>query len=329
MAGIAISTIFGILFLRNTDFDGVANAFTEANIELILVGIVIYLIGIYFRAVRWAYLISPIKRIPPYKLFPIVSIGHAANNVLPFRAGEIIRAHVLHQRYEISRTTGLSTIFIARVFDGMMLTIFLVIGITAGITHYQGMAFAGYPLLGVMVFLVFGVSAAFVILYMISAHPAGTEKKVRRLVNIIPRFRNRKTSWVQSIINGFTAVRSPQLFFAGAWTSCVAWGLEAFTYFLVGEAFGLDQPFPVYLLVAAAANIIISAPSTAGGVGPFEWAAKEILLIYLIVEGSDELATAYAASLHGLVLVPVSLLGLWFLWWSQIPFIRLIRGQTR
>ena len=94
-------------------------------------------------------------------------------------------------------------------------------------------------------------------------------------------------------------------------------------YYLVGEAFGLGLPFPVYLLIAAAANIIITAPTTSGGVGPFEWATKEVLLIYAAGSGAEESAIAFAASLHGLVLLPIALVGLLFLWIYQIPLWRL------
>lgn len=324
--GFTVSAIFIVLFLRNTDFRGVGDAFTNADVPLILAGLGVYFVGIYFRAVRWSYLMSPIKRIAPHHLFPIVAIGFGVNNVLPFRAGEVVRAHVLHQRYGISRTAGLSSIFMARVFDGMMLTVFLAVGVAASLVSFEGMPYAGDLLLSVMAFLVVGVGAAFVLIYAIATRPETSERVVRRVMNAIPLLRGRSTGWVRSVIDGFGSAKDRRLLLAGIWTSAVAWGLEAFMYFLVGEAFGLDQPFPVYLLIAAAANIILTAPSTAGGVGPFEWAAKEVLLLYLVVEGAEEVAIAYAASLHGLVLVPIALLGLSFLWWYHVPFGRIVQG---
>ncbi len=325
-AGFAVSAIFIVLFLRNTDFSGVADAFTNADVPLIVAGLGAYFVGIYFRAVRWSYLMSPIKRIAPYRLFPIVAIGFGVNNVLPFRAGEVVRAHVLRERHGVSRAAGLSSIFMARVFDGLLLTIFLTVGVAASLVNFEGMPYAGDLLLGVMAFLLFGVSAAFVLIYAIAIRPDAAERLVARMMNAAPLLRDRDTGWVRSIIDGLGAAKDRRLLVAGIWTSAVAWGLEAFMYFLVGEAFGLDQPFPVYLLIAAGANIILTAPSTAGGVGPFEWAAKEVLLLYLVVEGAEEVAIAYAASLHGLVLIPIALLGLSFLWWFHVPIGRIARG---
>jgi uncharacterized protein (TIRG00374 family) len=328
-AGFAVSAIFIALFLRNTDFSGVFDAFTDADVLLIVAALGVYFVGIYFRAVRWSYLMSPITRIAPHRLFPIVAIGFGVNNVLPFRAGEVVRAHVLRERHGVSRAAGLSSIFMARVFDGMMLTIFLTVGVAASLVNFEGMPYAGDLLLSVMAFLLFGVSAAFVLIYAIAIRPDAVEQLVARIMRAVPLLRDRDTGWVRSIIDGLGSAKDPRLLIAGIWTSAVAWGLEAFMYFLVGEGFGLDQPFPVYLLIAAGANIILTAPSTAGGVGPFEWAAKEVLLIYLVVEGAEEVAIAYAASLHGLVLIPIALVGLSFLWWFHVPFGRIARGKER
>ena len=145
---------------------------------------------------------------------------------------------------------------------------------------------------------------------------------MRRLLAATPVVRDREQGWVSSLIAGLESTKDRDLLVAGVWTSAVAWGLEALMYYLVGEAFGLDQPFPVYLLVAAAANVIVTAPSTSGGVGPFEWAAKEVLLLFLVGAEAEAVAIAYAASLHGLVLVPMALLGLFLLWLYQVPIRR-------
>ena len=326
VVGLAVSTVFIVLFLRNTDFGIVKDAFLDANPLLIVAAIGAYFGGLYFRAVRWHYLLRPVRRIPPHHLFPILAIGFGVNNVLPFRTGEVVRAHVLYRRYGVSRAAGLSSIFMARVFDGMMLTIFLAVGVAASAVTFEGMRYAGDVLTAAMAFLVFGVSAAFVLIYWIATHAATAERQVHRAMARLPGLRHRDATWVRSMIDGMRSAGDWRLFVAGTWTSAVAWGLEALMYFLIGEAFNLGLPFPVYLLVAAAANIIIMAPSTSGGVGPFEWAAKEVLLIYLTVAGAEEIAIAFAATLHGLVLIPIALLGLFFLWLYNVP-LRRVTGR--
>jgi uncharacterized protein (TIRG00374 family) len=321
--GLGISSVFIVFFLRNTDFSGVGDAFAAADIALILIAIGVYFAGLYVRAIRWHYLLRHVKPIAPHKLFPIMAIGFGTNNVLPFRAGEVVRAHTLYRRHGIARATGISSIFMARVYDGLMLTVFLAVGVVASVVDFEGMTYAGDLLVAAMAFLIFGVGSAFVLIYLIASHPQRAADLVRARSKRIPGLRRRNLAWLDSLIEGLGATGERDLFLGAIWTSALAWGLEALMYYLVGEAFGLGLPFPVYLLVAAAANIIITAPTTSGGVGPFEWATKEVLLIYLAGSGSEESAIAFAASLHGLVLIPIALVGLLFLWIYQIPLWRL------
>ena len=94
-------------------------------------------------------------------------------------------------------------------------------------------------------------------------------------------------------------------------TTGVAWLLEATMYYLVGLSFDLDQGFATFLLVAGAANLAITVPSTSGGIGPFELATREALISVGISSGA---ASAYAVALHGFLLLPVIVAGLGFLW---------------
>ena len=329
LLSVGVSVGFVFLFLRDTDFGAVAHAFTDANVGLILLALLVFFAGTWFRALRWQYLLRPIVRTSWRRLYPIMAVGYAGNNVLPFRTGEILRAHTLHQQLGVRRAAGLSNVFLERVMDGVMLALFLVVGVTASVVGVGGMHYAGDVLTAAMAFLAFGVSVAVAGLYLVGRHPARAESLLVAGVRRMPLLREHRAAWVEGLVEGVRPAGDRSLLAAAFWTSAFAWGLEALMYFLVGEAFGLDQPFPVYLLVAAAANVIITAPSTSGGVGPFEWAAKEVVLIYLVAENAEETAIAYAAALHGLVLIPITLLGLVFLWHYHVPVGRLMRRGTQ
>ena len=325
LLGFVVSAVFVVLFLRGTDFGAVADAFREANVVLILLGIAAYFAGVWFRAARWHYLFMPVRPIPARQLFPIVAIGYATNNILPARTGEVIRAHVFGQRFGVSPLAGLGSVAMERLFDGLLLTFFLCVGVAASLVGVFGMAYAGDVLAAAMVFLVFGVSVAFLLSYRIARYPRTTGRTIRRLLRRLPGLRSLDHRWVDTFISGLGALRRRRLATAALWTSAVAWGFEALTYWLVGEGCGLDLAFPVYLLTAAAANIIITAPSTSGGIGPFEWAVKSVVLIFASGEGAEEVAIAYAAALHGLVLVPITIVGLCFLWILHVPIRRHVR----
>ena len=329
LLGLAVSSGFILLFLRNTDFGGVARAFTEASPLWIVPALGVYFAGIAARAARWHYLLRHLQPIAWWRLFPIVAIGFGVNNVLPLRTGELVRAHVLAQRHGISGASGLSSIFMTRVYDGLMLTVFLCVGVGCSLAAVGGMVWAGPALTAGMGFLVFGMIGAFLLFGAVARHPQRAEQILARIVGRIPWGAERIQSWLGPVIAGLGAQANPAQVRGALWTSLIAWALEAVMYAMVGEAFGLGLPFPVYLLVAAAANILITAPSTSGGVGPFEWATKAVLLIYLpqlgdldAGVGAEEAAIAYAATLHALVLIPISIVGLASLWLFHVPLRR-------
>ncbi len=333
--GLGGSTAFLVLFLRNADFHQVGRAFTEVSAWWIGPALAVYFAGIAARAWRWHWLLLHIQNIAWWRLFPIVAIGFGVNNVLPLRAGELVRAHVLYQRHDISRLSGLSSIFMTRVYDGLMLTFFLVIGVIASLIGFEGMNDAGDELTGAMAFLVFGITGAFLVFGAIARRPAAAERLIGRILNRFPGQAEREWTWLQPLITGMSAQANRRQVIGALVASLIAWTLEAVMYWMVGQAFNLGLPFPVYLLVAAAANLLITAPSTAGGVGPFEWATKATLLIWLPTLGTlgaqdaESTAVAFAAILHGLVIIPISLVGLIALWiFTVAPQRRFMRAES-
>src|SRR5207302_2310160 len=96
----------------------------------------------------------------------------------------------------------------------------------------------------------------------------------------------------------------------------VAWGLELAMYFVIGRAFSLDAGFVKIAFAGAAANVAMSLPSAQGGVGPFQYFAREALG-RAGVAGSS--AAAFALALHIFLIVPVSITGLGVLWRASLP----------
>ena len=87
--GIGLTSLLAGWFVwRNWDkFPDMKRAFTEADWRLALLSLPIYFAGLFVRTVRWQYLLRPVKRVSPLRLYPVVIIGLMANNVLPARAG--------------------------------------------------------------------------------------------------------------------------------------------------------------------------------------------------------------------------------------------------
>jgi uncharacterized protein (TIRG00374 family) len=89
--------------------------------------------------------------------------------------------------------------------------------------------------------------------------------------------------------------------------SALVWLSESAMFYLMAVAFNLGISFYMVVLVVAIANLVLIIPALPGGIGPFEYFGKQILLVFKVTES---VATAYMAVAHLVLLLPVTILGL-------------------
>ena len=126
--GLIISTIFLVILISQIDYKEMIQSLRDANYFYVFPGICVYFISLYFRSIRWKYLLSPFGATTTARLYPVLLVGFLANNILPLRAGEFVRSYYLATREKISSATGLATVLVERVFDGLTLILFLFVG---------------------------------------------------------------------------------------------------------------------------------------------------------------------------------------------------------
>ncbi len=160
LVGVCISLFFLVLLFRKIDFDKLMLAFKEMDYRYLLPSIAVTFISYYIRAVRWKYLLLPIKNTAMSNLFPSTIIGYMANNILPARLGEFVRAYVLGQKEKIETSAVFATLVVDRLFDGftvllLLLITFFTVELPAGMENVQsGLKLGGYATLGLYVLVV-------------------------------------------------------------------------------------------------------------------------------------------------------------------------------
>jgi glycosyltransferase 2 family protein len=76
---------------------------------------------------RWTMLLAPIDRIPVLRSIQSVYVGLFANEVLPFKPGEIIRCYLQSRWKDIPFSVTISSALIERFFDGVLLGVALIV----------------------------------------------------------------------------------------------------------------------------------------------------------------------------------------------------------
>jgi len=318
--GVAISAFFLYWVLKDIEYSTLWQKTLEANYWLILPGVGAYFIGLWVRAWRWHYLLRPVKPISTRKMFPIVAMGYAGNNIFPARAGEVLRAVVLKNKEDVPISASLATIIVERVYDGVVMLAFIFVNLaelsrlTEEITLFRSFSIQDVAVWGSVLF--FGVLVVFLLAAMF---PRPTEKIIRWLVErLVPqRFRERTLQIAVRFLGGLASLRSPVEALMVFFTSVVIWLLETVKYWFVMQAFRFSVSFFALMLMNGVVNLATTIPSAPGYLGTFDLPGFKILEAHGI---GAETAASYTFVLHFALWFPVTLLGLYYMWREGIKW---------
>ncbi len=125
LVGVLISAVFLGLTLAQVDLPEVADAIGRAAPGLLALALLIVLVDLCLRALRWHVLLLNVEGAgarPPYRLaFGYLTLGFAANAVLPARLGDIARAVLAAGTFQTPRLAIFGTVMIERISDGLVM----------------------------------------------------------------------------------------------------------------------------------------------------------------------------------------------------------------
>jgi glycosyltransferase 2 family protein len=270
----------------------------------VLISVALGLAGLYARAFRWRWLFPP--GAPPPGIVPATMIGYMANNVLPLRAGEVVRVYMAARRLRDANTmTGAqafwlaaATVVIERVLDSLALVLILTVlvfitPVPAGVEWAAGVLFA-VDIMGVA------------LLVTVARAPQLARAVLARLTSRWPRVEHAALGMFETALRGLDGIRTPaHAIRIAAWTPII-WALPAAAAWAMLRAFHLDLPFLAGWVVLAFVGIGISVPSAPGYLGVFHFAAKLALDVFGVAPST---ALAYALIYHASAAVPITLVG--------------------
>ncbi len=302
MVGIAVSAVFLYLAFHEVDPAVLAEGLKEADYRYMLPVILTMLLGMWFRAIRWHYLLISIKKIGLRSLFSATAIGLMANNVLPARLGEFVRAVMIGRKENISKSSSFATIVVERVFDGLTVLTFLGIILIFDFFSFPSvMREAAWITLifylAVIVFLVLlklrRETALAIATFAVKPLPGGIGRKI---IGLLDAF----VDGLRILDNGWELGRIMVLSF-------FVWVPNIVVIWLLFLSFDFTFPFyaPVILFVILTIGIMI--PSAPGFVGTIQYCC--VLGLGLFGIGQSE-ALSYSIIYHLGIFIPITGAGL-------------------
>lgn len=294
------------LFFRNVDVAQTWQAITQAHLGYIGAAVLVTLQTYVLRAWRWQALLRPIGRARFRTAFRTTVIGFTATFLLPARIGEVLRPYLLARQEGMKATATFATVIVERLLDlTTVLFLFAIALPLAGVDVGRDVEVAG-------IVAAIGGVAAMGMLFLFAGHP----ERLGRLAGRLGRWLPRKAAsgfakLVQTFAEGLAVMRTPTHLAVAALWSVPLWLSIAIGIWLTSHAFDLTLPFVGSFIVVGYLAVGVSAP-TPGGAGGFHYF---YLLALTHFFGADpDVAAAAAIILHAVSFVPVTLVGLFFMW---------------
>lgn len=287
--GLAVSGVFLWLAIRNAELGAVRAELEEADLGLVLAAVGALALGYGFQATRWRRIAStpaPVLR----RFYGMMLGGLAANNVLPIRIGEVLRARWLSQDAPMPGGRALGTVALDRACDVVALAILLAVGLQA----VAGATWILQLVIGVGVALVvLTVALLFARLYTARrGRDRRGRSRVRRVVRDTlemlaePIGRRRATIWIG--------------------LSLCTWTLGTVAVTLVARSVGIELSPAEAAFVTAALNLGVAIPSSPGYVGTYQWLGVASLGVFDVPVND---ALAFAILMQATWYVPTTIAG--------------------
>lgn len=311
--GLAVSAGLILYLFWDADLRAIGARLADTHWGFLAASITLNLASLWARARRWGYLFPPGAR--PSGLFNAVVIGYMANNLLPLRAGEVVRAYVVTRRGQRFWTT-VTTMVVERVLDGLAIglllaSLFLLIPIPREL-EWAALAFLSVDLALIAFLGVFALA------------PARCKGLVGTLTRGRPALAARVDRLLDTFDRGLAGVRAPRHLLPMLGWSCAIWGALVVSIWAGFGAARLDLPLGAAWTTLGFLGLGVSLPSSPGFVGVVQAAVVTALRLFG-VPYDDSLS--FSLLLHVSQFVPVTVWGLVLLFVEHVSLADAVRNR--
>lgn len=315
--GFAVAGGFVWLLARGLDVGELGRVFVGSSIPMLLFALVFLVTGWAIRIVRWWWMLRVLEPnlSPRACVWPFL-MGMAVNNVLPFRAGDVLRAVGFRRQLRSPVMQVVGTLVIERILDlFVLLGIFFLglFGLPDGVFP-QDFVVALTWLAGLSIAAMLALVLFLPLLDRFLNRPSGNGFLA-----------NRRTSKAifehgAHLVEALGLVRSGPRMLVLVGLSVVAWACEGAVFVVVAAAVhtGATPWGPWFSL--ATGTLATSFPSSPGHIGTFDYFAAQGLAAY---GASPEEAAAFALIVHAVLWAPLTVAGLFYL------FLGRFHGRSR
>jgi uncharacterized protein (TIRG00374 family) len=309
LVGLVVTVALLWWALRDVSVAEVWANIREGNFWLLGAAVAVATFGFFIRALRWKVLLAPLG-VPTgtRSRFAGVSIGFMANNVLPARVGEFVRAYAFSRMEPVSASAAFGSLVVERFLDGVVLLLFLVLPVLS-----PGFPAADALSQGWVRLAVGAVLAVMVVLMAMAAWPQALVRMAEWAGGHVPSgIASPVIRGLETFLEAISIMRDPRLLLLGFLWTLFFWSWHAISFWLGMLAFGIDTGFLSAIFVEAVVGFGVAVPAAPGFIGTFHASAKFALSDVYGVGEPASLAFAFGYHFGGWI--PITTIGLWYAW---------------
>jgi len=310
VAGILISAVALVWALSGVNLAEVRRHLADADPLMFLASVLAATSLFAIRAFRWRPLLEPIRTGIGYRpRFAATCIGFMANNLLPARVGEFVRAFALGRMVDLPISAAFGTLVVERMLDALVIVAFLFIAMAS--PDFPG---TSSEVASVARLMIAALVVGLIVLGLMVAWPRRAATIGTRIAGkVLPaRAQRPVVDALLALLDGLAVLRSPRLLIAAVVWSVVLWLAGAFSFWLAFVAFDIDVPFSAALFLQSLIALGVSLPSAPGFFGVFEGFAR-LGLVQVYGVDADH-AISFAVGFHIGGFIPITLMGLYYAW---------------
>ncbi len=311
--GLFLSGAGLVYAFRQFNWTEFINLLQGVNYWYMFGAVALQLAAVWVRALRWKWLLAPIKNIPTKLLFDATMIGYFGNNVLPLRMGELLRAYVVSNNSSISTSKVIGTLIVDRILDflAVMILAFLFLFFSDLITIPRW----------IVIFSIILILGLFITVLIIGKKNPDWNSIKRRLKIFQSNVGSKIYDIITNIISGLSVLNKASNKIGIYGFIVLLWTMYYISFLLIIKGVNLELSIMNAGILYVLLTLSISIPAAPGYIGTYHATCVAVLTnIYNISLNASQ---AFAVLSHAVIFIPFVTIGAIFFLKNSLEFSKL------
>ncbi len=316
--GLVFSIVGMVYAFRQFNWIEFIDSLRGVNYWYLLGAMSLQLGAVWLRALRWKWLLVPIKNVPVRITFDATIIGYFGNSVLPVRMGELLRAYVVANNSTLSVAQVIGSLIVERMLDILGVVILALIFLI------------NFDIINIPNWIIFSIVlitiTLFGLLFLISSKKNNWQFIKKRKYLFQSKIGSKIYDVLKNIVTGLSVINHAPNKIGVYGFIFVLWGMYYLSFIFVVNSVNLGLNWVDSGVLFLLLSLAISIPAAPGYIGTYHATCVGALTtIYNIGLGESQ---AFAVLAHAMMFVPIVIVGSIFFLKNSMKFSKLKSLET-